>query len=446
MKENKKSILDEALTEYKTIVEAANQNAMKKLADEFPSKFNDLIEQELKNKNKTTEESYKKIDKEEESENDVVDKKELEMEKEKKKETKKVKEKKVDVVGTAIEETKFNEEFDITELSDDEIESVVDEIDDEDLITIDDIENEISELENTIGSEETDTDGDMLDKLNQMKNTLDSMISDLGGEETTEFEDEFGGEVEFDGEIDSEIDAPSDDIGNDINAEPESEDMLVDDTISDVEIDEILKDFEIEDEVEESLAHTISHSNAKQAGSHNHTNYQKEKNLRYGIRESKTNSHLMEENKKITKKLNEALRYKKSVDKLIEQYRGALEKYRTQLKEMAIFNTNLAHVNNILVNEELALTQEDKIKVIEEFKEIKTITESKNKYKKVVSEMKVTSKKNLSENIEDKVSVSIQPSSKKRLDEVNEKTLYKNNEYYDRMMKTINYMENRGKK
>ena len=53
---------------------------------------------------------------------------------------------------------------------------------------------------------------------------------------------------------------------------------------------------------------------------------------------------------------------------LVEQYKAAIEKYRDQLKEMATFNTNLAHVNNLLVNEGLALTQEDKIKIINEFK------------------------------------------------------------------------------
>ena len=48
---------------------------------------------------------------------------------------------------------------------------------------------------------------------------------------------------------------------------------------------------------------------------------------------------------------------------------------------MAIFNTNLAHVNNLLVNESLALTQDDKIKIINEFKKVDSIAESQKKYK-----------------------------------------------------------------
>ena len=154
---------------------------------------------------------------------------------------------------------------------------------------------------------------------------------------------------------------------------------------------------------------------------------------------------LIEENKKLTKKLNETKKYKQSASTLIEQYKSALEKYRNQLKEMATFNTNLAHVNNLLVNESLALTQEDKIRIINEFKRVDSISESQKKYKTILTEMK-GSKKTLTENIENKVSASIQPSSKQKLDEVVEKTAYANNEHLNRMKNVINYVENRGKK
>jgi hypothetical protein len=99
---------------------------------------------------------------------------------------------------------------------------------------------------------------------------------------------------------------------------------------------------------------------------------------------------------------------------------------------MATFNTNLAHVNNLLVNESLALTQEDKIKIINEFKKVNSIAESQNKYKAILSEMK-DSRKTLTESIENKVSASIQPSSMQKLDEVVEKTAYENNEHINRM-------------
>jgi hypothetical protein len=112
---------------------------------------------------------------------------------------------------------------------------------------------------------------------------------------------------------------------------------------------------------------------------------------------------------------------------------------------MAIFNTNLAHVNNLLVNEELALTQEDKIKIINEFKKVDSIAESQKKYKSILSEMK-ESKKTLTEALEEKASASIAPSSKQKLDEAKEVTAYENNEHINKMKRIIETIEKRGKK
>ena len=154
---------------------------------------------------------------------------------------------------------------------------------------------------------------------------------------------------------------------------------------------------------------------------------------------------LISENKNLTKKLNEIKKYKQSVTTLVEQYKTALDKYRNQLKEMATFNTNLAHVNNLLVNESLALTQGDKIKIINEFKKVDSIAESQKKYKSFLTEMK-GSKATLTESIENKVTASVAPSSKQKLDEVVEKTAYENNDHLKRMKKIIETIEHRGKK
>ena len=154
---------------------------------------------------------------------------------------------------------------------------------------------------------------------------------------------------------------------------------------------------------------------------------------------------MISENKGLTKKLNETKKYKQSVTTLVEQYKTALNKYRDQLKEMATFNTNLAHVNNLLVNESLALTQEDKIKIINEFKKVDTIAESQEKYKSFLSEMK-EGKPTLSESIEDKVSASVAPSSKQSLDEAKEVTAYADDAHINKMKRLIEYAENRGSK
>ena len=50
MKDEKKSIVKEALADYKDIQQAADANAKKRLADEFPKEFSNILKEEL-NKN-----------------------------------------------------------------------------------------------------------------------------------------------------------------------------------------------------------------------------------------------------------------------------------------------------------------------------------------------------------------------------------------------------------
>jgi hypothetical protein len=79
-----------SLTDYNEIREAADANAKKKLAEEFPEKFNNLLKEELQNKNKSKKESYKKLDDEKESEKDESELNKESVMKNQEKETKKV--------------------------------------------------------------------------------------------------------------------------------------------------------------------------------------------------------------------------------------------------------------------------------------------------------------------------------------------------------------------
>ncbi len=154
---------------------------------------------------------------------------------------------------------------------------------------------------------------------------------------------------------------------------------------------------------------------------------------------------LINENKKVTKKLNETkFDAKKSKNLSLEQQKlsEALVKYRNQLQEMAVFNTNLASVNNILVNESLALTAEDKKNVINQFKNVSTITESEETYKRVVAQMQT--KKPLDESIEEKVNDTIDPSSVKT-EKIVEQTAFKNS-HVNKIKQMMEYVDNHGNK
>jgi len=503
MKEdNKSSIIKEALSDYNEIMEAADANAKKRLAEEFQEKFNNLLKEEIQNKNKSKKESDNK-DKIEESKktDDIKSNKESDM-KNQKKETKKVvkegeesqpfeeKPKNVDVVkeerekdfmpdvesdtpnmadsasedgdtfdekittkqDTLANDTTLKETFDVSELDVSSVGSAIEEADAEDeVITIQEIETEITNMGAKSDEEKPSAgkdNGDAFDELVKMRNKLNEMIG--GMDEQKKHGGKGANKVNPGGPTQSMIDEVVDDIeeqkkhggkgANKVNPGGPTQSMIDEEEITDADVEAVLGAPEGgAEEVEESLNQPISHSNSRQAGTKG-LNQQQRANMRFAERPM-NESKLIAENKKLTKKVNEA----KKLEKLNEDYKSVLQKYRNQLKEMAVFNSNLAHVNNLLVNESLALTQEDKIKIINEFKQVDSIAGSQQKYKTFLTEMK-EGKTTLAESVEAKASNSVSPSSKQKLDEVVENTAYENNEHVNEMKRIMEYMDTRGSK
>ena len=531
--DNNKSIIKEALVDFETIQQAAEANAKKKLAEEFPDKFNSLLKEELNKNKKTLKESYKKLDKEEESEKseDSETNKESDM-KNQKEETKKVVEaagpgkpfdEKAKVAQKVAEDVKITntvgkgepfkekakakgkdvleeerekdftadveaktpnigkgeaekgkvynekikgpssgkpisnltEEFDISELDTSSVDNAMGSAGPNDeVLTMEEIEREIGSMEGlgeelsgvqaSAGMPATSGNGDVMSQLKEMRDKLDGMIQGKIGEQknnggqganrvnpggpTEPMIDEFGV---------SEQKNNGGKGANKVNPGGPTEPMIDEDPmVTEEDIQNVLGAGE--QPVDETMSISISAGTVTSGklGDHEGTHGRFRKQ---GTDESqKKIGALIQENKSLTKKLNEV----KKLIPLTEQYKVALDKYRNQLKEMAVFNTNLAHVNNLLVNEELALTQDDKIKIINEFKKVDSIADSQKKYKSVLTEMK-ESKKTLTESVEAKVSVSIQPSSKQKLDEV---TAYKDDAHINKMKKLIEYVERRDKK
>jgi ActR/RegA family two-component response regulator len=358
----------------------------------------------------------------------------------------------------------LTEDFDITEL---DLDGALDGAEEDDqLITVDEIEREISEMEGLgeelqgmeglprqKGGSPLGRGGDAFTKLVSMRNELDEMIKSMNPEEEEEEEEEvYTPEEEEEEEEEVYTPEEEEEVYTPEEEEEEEEEgfnpmMSEEDVITDDDINAVLGGAQ-EEGIEEALG--ISHAaNKIESSAHlpgnNYVSPQQLSRRRDAMQESKKLTTLIEENKKLTKKLNESKKANQNVTALVENYKNALEKYRNQLKEMAVFNTNLANVNNLLVNESLALTQDEKIKIINEFKKIDNITESQKKYKSFLSEMK-EGKKTITESMENKVSASIQPSSKQIIDEVVEKTAYANDKHIQKMRGLIEYVENRGKK
>jgi hypothetical protein len=153
---------------------------------------------------------------------------------------------------------------------------------------------------------------------------------------------------------------------------------------------------------------------------------------------------LLEDKKKLSKKLNEYRESVKRANKIVEQYKNGVENYREHLQEMAIFNTNLAHVNNILVE-----SFEDKTnvkKIIDRFKNIQNIDESKKTFKAVIAEMKNSKKgkQAITEEVEEKLNKKIIGESsgksvEKDKTKIIEESAYKNNDHLKKLNRLINY-------
>ena len=560
MKDDKnKSILKEAILNSKEIMNAADVNAKKKLAEEFPDKFNNLLKKELTNK-KTK--GYNKVEETVETETTLENNINLkENESVMKKNTKKTEK---------INETELPiqiEEFDITELDISNVGTALENAEEDDeIITLDEIENEISNMEDLEGElnelfgdnlsskikqlDPSDVNGiqtlfnkafqniltnpnmgiigriakstppeDKLAILNQYAENNGGTLRTSGNKltyapqavkdasttfaakgrhrlgeeeevENNEIENDEveNNEIENDEIENSEIDVNDEKLDNDSDdaalndlvglrekldqiikslgddeeieiGNDDDENLEVDLGAIEQEIDEMYKENAItDDDVDQFMGsdeeldeiHGVDYAKRRNMASRGHnpnpknlSKIEKDQSPENFQESRKKIVRLIEENKKITKQLNDGKKFKKSVNELVEGYKNALQKYKNQLKEMAIFNTNLANVNNLFINEDLALTQEDKITIINEFKKIDTIANSQKKYQSFLTEMKDTKKKTISESIENKVSTSIQPSSKQKLDEVIEKTAYASNDHLKRVREIIKYVEKR---
>jgi hypothetical protein len=272
----------------------------------------------------------------------------------------------------------LKEEFDITELDMNSVDSALDNAGEEDeVLTMEQIEEEIASME-SIGdelAEDKSMDGGVAyNQLVTMRNQLDEMINGLGVSEQKNHGGQGANKVNDGGPTTAMIDEEQVEEqknhggqgANRVNDGGPTTAMIDEEEITDADIEAVLGSGG-EEPVDEAMGISISAGTITpgKLGDHEGTHG---RFRNQGVDESKKLGSLIKENKELTKRVNETKKYKQSVSTLLENYKTALEKYRNQLKEMAIFNTNLAHVNNLLVNESLALTQDDKIKIINEFK------------------------------------------------------------------------------
>ena len=100
-----------------------------------------------------------------------------------------------------------------------------------------------------------------------------------------------------------------------------------------------------------------------------------------------------------------------------EEYKKALNVFKDKLNEVALFNTNLAYVNRLFT--EHSTTKKEKMDILKRFDNAETIKESKNIYKTVKTEL--DNKQPINESVERKVNKTVKSSKATNL---NESTAY----------------------
>ena len=99
-----------------------------------------------------------------------------------------------------------------------------------------------------------------------------------------------------------------------------------------------------------------------------------------------------------------------------EEYKGALKVFKNKLNEVALFNTNLAYVNRLFT--EHSTTKSEKMEILKRFDSAESIKESKSIYKSVKSEL--DTKSPITESVENKVNKTVKSSKS----DLNESTAY----------------------
>lgn len=192
-----------------------------------------------------------------------------------------------------------------------------------------------------------------------------------------------------------------------------------DEMIYEIELDDEEKQLnepvQEEEEVEETF--NVTHAEGK-----NVTSKPQNFNVRHRPGDNRYESlyqESVEKNKQLVKKFN-SLRSKavkilsenKESKNKEKQYKSALIDLRGKLNDIAVFNSNLAHVNRVLT--EQSTTKQEKISIIQRFDKVKSINESKSLYKTIVGELK---KEPIKESVEKKITKTSESGASKQLNE-----------------------------
>ena len=444
MAEKKKSIIEEALLEAKSLEDALKANTKEMLAAHMSKEFESIVESSLKD--------------EEEKEEEVSEQEEMDLE-----------------MDDAEVEGSDDEEKDVLDLKDEES----DEVEDIDL----DLDAEVSDEKSDDIELDLDTDLDLDagegEEGEEMELDLELPSMDMGGEEVMDLTGASDDEVvkvfkklSDDDEVEVVKDADGIHLtDNETGAEyyiKESMDEMKD-SMNEKEycsecgsgsmyeeedpenMDEVM--YEIELDEDSDMMEMYKEMDGMKEGHYEEGYHMKEEDVEEGayideeeekLEEDKLQRHRKfagkqrysgakvgrrDESRKLRKPLvnrkpksstvseSKIMKEYKELKSKNEEYKKALNVFKDKLNEVALFNTNLAYVNRIFT--EHSTTKKEKMDILKRFDNAESIKESKNIYKTIKTEL--DNKKPINESVQKKVNKTIESSKSQNL---NESTAY----------------------
>ncbi len=416
MAEKKKSIIEEALLEAKSLEDALKANTKEMLAAHMSKEFESIVESSLKE--------------EDEKEEEVSEQDEMEMD---------------DIEVKGSDEEEEDVEFDLEDEESDEVDDIELDLDAED--AEDESEEEVTldldtdlDLDAGEGFDDEEEVGDL-----ELDLELPAAMDDMGGEEVMDLTGASDDEVvkvfkklSDDDEVEVVKDADGIHLtDNETGAEyyikesmdemdhmdegeycsecsESSHEDMDEDIVYEIELDDVEEGTytnEEEVEVEESTRRTRADRRLRNLKP---SNYPSKK---YESR--KTRKPLIRRNSKKPTTVSETkiMKEYKELKSKNEEYKKALNVFKDKLNEVALFNTNLAYVNRLFT--EHSTTKKEKMDILKRFDNAETIKESKNIYKTIKTEL--DNAKPINESIEKKVNKTIESSKSTNL---NESTAY----------------------
>lgn len=448
MAEKKKSIIEEALLEAKSLEDALKANTKEMLAAHMSKEFESIVESSLKEKDEEVkEEEAEEVS--EQMDDDAIEGSDDEKE---------------EVVDLDVDEDDDEDEVeDMEDMEDMELDLDVDSDEDE----VDDVELDLdTELDLDAGEGE--------DEMGDVEMDLElPMDMEMGGEEVidlTKSHDDEVVKVFKKLSDDDEIEVVKDEDGihltdNETGAEyyiKESMDEMMNEKeycsecgsgsmYEDESMDEVM--YEIEMGEDSDMLEMMKEMEDMKEGHYEEGYHMEGENMEEGeyideeeekIEEDKLQRHRKfagkqrysgakvgrrNESRKSRKPLvkrkpktstvseNKIMKEYNELKSKNNEYKKALNVFKDKLNEVALFNTNLAYVNRLFT--EHSTTKKEKMDILKRFDNAETIKESKNIYKTVKTEL--DNKQPINESVERKVNKTVKSSKATNL---NESTAY----------------------